>query len=113
MYEPFFAQWHRASHNIILGGGVELGVIGLSLLLLAWFGQFRMLRGISETDERWPFRLAFEGSLIALFVSGLFADIMIQKYVWLAFMLVAFTYNALPQRAVQRSPAEGSVLARA
>jgi O-antigen ligase len=103
VFQSFYAEWHRASHNIILGYGVELGIIGIVLLLLAWWGQFRMLSGIPENDRRWPYRLALEGALIALFLSGMFADIMIQKYVWLAFMLVAFTYNASPQRVAQRA----------
>lgn len=101
-YQATFVDWHRASHNILLGTGVELGVIGLALLLLAWWGQFRLLAPIPPGDDRYPLRLALEGSLIALFVAGMFADIMIEKYVWLAFMLVALTRNAVlkgPTRA--------------
>lgn len=95
VYEPFYANWHRASHNILLNTGVELGVIGLVLLLLAWWGQFRMLRSIGATDPRYPVRLALEAAVVGLFIAGLFADIMIEKYVWLAFMLIALTCNAL------------------
>jgi hypothetical protein len=104
VFESFYAEWHRASHNILLNAAVELGVIGLVLLLLAWYGQFRLLRFIPEGDVRYPLRLALEGTLIALFVSGLFADIMIEKYVWLAFMLVVLTRNAAPVAAAQPSP---------
>ena len=103
VFQTFFADWHRASHNIIIGYGVELGIIGLVLLLLAWWGQFRMLRGIGDDDERWPYRLGLEGATLALFFSGMFADIMSWKYLWLAFMLVAFTYNASPQRVYHRA----------
>jgi exopolysaccharide production protein ExoQ len=93
-FQPFYANWHRASHDILLGTAVELGVVGLTLLVLAWWGQFRMLAPIGEDDVRYPLRLALEGALIALFVCGLFADIMAEKYVWLAFMIVALTANA-------------------
>jgi O-antigen ligase len=93
VYESFYAQWHRASHNIVLGTAVELGAIGLILLVAGWVAQFRTLRFIQPADVRFPLRLALEGALIALFVSGFFLDIMIEKYVWLAFMLVALTYN--------------------
>lgn len=97
-FQPFYANWHRASHNILLGTAVELGLIGLVLLVLAWIGQFRLLGNIAATDVRYPMRLALESSLIGLFVCGLFADIMIWKYVWLAFMLVVLTRNAsVPQ----------------
>lgn len=95
-FQSFYANWHRASHNIILGTAVELGIIGLALLLLAWYGQFKLLAPIEPTDTRYPLRLALESALIGLFVCGLFADIMIEKYLWLAFMLVALARNAAP-----------------
>lgn len=95
-FQSFYANWHRASHNIVLGTAVELGLIGVALLLLAWYGQFKLLAPIPENDTRYPLRLALESSLIGLFVAGLFADIMIEKYVWLAFMLVALVRNAAP-----------------
>jgi exopolysaccharide production protein ExoQ len=95
-FQSFYANWHRGSHNILLGTAVELGIVGLVLLLLAWYGQFRLLAPIEQADVRYPLRLSLEGALIALFVCGLFADIMIEKYLWLAFMLVALTRNAAP-----------------
>jgi O-antigen ligase len=93
-FQPFYANWNRASHNILLGTAVELGSVGLILLVLAWIGQFRLLRSIPAGDMRYPLRLALEGAVIGLFVCGFFADIMIWKYVWLAFMLVVLTRNA-------------------
>lgn len=95
-FQSFYANWHRASHNIILGTAVELGIIGLALLLLAWWGQFKLLEPIEQTDSRYPLRLALESALIGLFVCGMFADVMIEKYLWLAFMLVALTRNTVP-----------------
>lgn len=95
-FQPFYANWHRASHNILLGTAVELGVIGLVLLVAAWVGQFRLLENIPQADARYPLRLALEGALIGLFVCGMFADIMIWKYVWVAFMLVVLTRNTNP-----------------
>jgi oligosaccharide repeat unit polymerase len=100
-FQPFYANWHRASHNILLGTAVELGVIGLVLLVLAWYGQFKLLAPITPNDSRYSLRLALESALIALFVCGMFADIMIEKYLWLAFMLVALSRNAAP---VERLP---------
>jgi O-antigen ligase len=94
VFEPAYTNWHRAPHNTLLGAAVELGLIGAILLLCAWIGQFRMLAAIPSADERFPARIALEGALIGLFVSGMFADLMIEKYVWLAFMMVALTYNA-------------------
>lgn len=100
-FEAFYTNWHRASHNILLNTGVELGVVGLVLLLMGWWGQFRLLKNIGAGDSRFPMRLALESSLIGLFVCGMFADIMIWKYVWLAFMMIVLTRNCI----VQPSPA--------
>ncbi|MGZ3497434.1 MAG: O-antigen ligase family protein [Vulcanimicrobiaceae bacterium] len=94
--QTFFTEWHRASHNILLGTGVELGTIGLVLLIAAWYGQFRMLRNIGSEDARYPMRVALEAALIGLFVAAMFVDMMIWKYLWLAFILVAMTRNAIP-----------------
>lgn len=92
--QSFFTKWHRASHNILLHTGVELGSIGLILFVLAWVGQFRLATKISAEHMLYPMRLAAEGALIGLFVAGLFADIMTQKYVWLGFMVIALIRNA-------------------
>lgn len=100
-FQPFYANWHRASHNILLGTAVELGVIGLVLLVAAWVGQFRLLEKIPLGDARYPLRLALEATIIGLFVCGLFADIMIWKYVWVAFMLVVLTRNTTPVPATR------------
>lgn len=92
--QSFFTKWHRASHNILLHTGVELGIVGLALFVMAWIGQIRLAIAISPNHLLYPMRLATEGALIGLFVAGLFADIMTQKYVWLGFMLIALVRNA-------------------
>jgi exopolysaccharide production protein ExoQ len=99
VFQPIFVHWGRASHNILIGGAVELGIIGLVLLLLAWWGQFRLLRDIPRTDSLYPLRVVLEASIIGLFICGLFADIMIEKYPWLAFMVVALVRTAWTRRA--------------
>jgi exopolysaccharide production protein ExoQ len=96
VFQPQYIGWDRASHNIIVGNSVELGIVGLALLLLAWWTQFRALRGVGPSDPRFRMRLLLEASIVGLFVSGLFADVMLTKYLWLAFMLVSLTRNAAP-----------------
>ncbi len=98
-HQQQFAQWHRAPHNLLLGTAVELGVVGLALLLAAWGAQFRLLRNIAPGDAEYPLRLALEAALIAIFVAALFLDVMVMKYLWLAFMLVAVVANAHAARA--------------
>ena len=88
------ATWHRAPHNLLVGTGVELGIIGLVLLLAAWGCQFNMLRKILPNEPEYPMRVALEATVIGTFIAALFLDVMIFKYVWLTFMLMALVRNA-------------------
>lgn len=99
VFQPFYTNWHRAPHNVFLGSAVDLGIIGLGLMMIAWIGQFKMLDFIEDTDSRYGLRLALQASVIALVVVALFSDIMISKYTWLLFMMIALTRNARPESA--------------
>jgi O-antigen ligase len=105
VFQPQYIGWDRASHNIIVGNGVELGIIGLAILLIGWWTQFRALRGIASDDPRYRLRLLLEASVLGLFVSGLFADVMLTKYLWVAFMIMSLTRNAVTVRAPIATPA--------
>ena len=99
--EHHYTWWHRAPHNILLSTGVELGIVGLVLFLIAYAQQFRTLRVVGRQDPLFTVRVAVEGALIGLFVAGLFLDILYTKYFWLALMLAMLVRNAAyaPQRA--------------
>lgn len=88
------ANWHRASHDLLIGTSVELGIVGTVLLLLAWGSQFYMLRAIEPTEPEYPLRVAAEAAVLGIFVAALFLDVMTFKYVWLAFMFIAILRNA-------------------
>lgn len=94
VFQPFYTNWHRAPHNIFLGNSVDLGIFGLALIVIAWVSQFKMLNFIQATDTRYGLRLALQASVIALIVVACFSDIMISKYTWLLFMMIALTRNA-------------------
>jgi O-antigen ligase len=89
-----FANWHRAPHDLLLNTAVELGIIGLALMLGAWIAQFRTTRVVPPTDPDYPLRLAVEAAIIATFIAAIFLDVMVFKYVWLTFMLGAILRNA-------------------
>lgn len=89
-----FSDWHRAPHNVLIGTSVELGIIGLCLLLIAWIGQFRMLRHIPPSDPDYTPRIALEATVIGTFIAALFLDVLTFKYLWLTFMLMAILRNA-------------------
>ena len=94
VFQPFFTNWHRAPHNLLLGTAVDLGIIGLAFMLIAWFGQFKTLSFIDAMDRRFGLRITLQGCVVAMFVIAMFSDIMARKYIWLLFMLIALTRNA-------------------
>lgn len=99
VFQPFYTNWHRAPHNVFLGTAVDLGIIGLALMLLAWIGQFKLLDFIADTDARFGLRITLQASVVALVIVSLFSDIMISKYTWLLFMLIVLTRNTRMESA--------------
>lgn len=93
-HQAYFANWHRAPHDLLIGTTVELGLIGLTLLLAGWISQFRTLRDIRPSSPDHPLRLALEATVIGTFVAALFLDVMTLKYLWLTFMLMLIVRNA-------------------
>jgi O-antigen ligase len=97
VYQAAFQGWSRPSHSLIVGSLSELGVVGLVLVLSAWFVSFRELRKVSATSEWFGLRLAFEGTIVALFALALTIDPTYVKYIWLAQSLsLMFLNQALP-----------------
>src|SRR4029077_9272849 len=89
IYQSHYLNWHRAPHNTLLAMGVELGIIGLCLGVIAWYGQWRMLSFIPKSDSLYELRTALEAAVVALSVSSLFLGILNDKFTWLAFALMA------------------------
>lgn len=100
--EHRYTFWHRAPHNILLSTGVELGIVGVAALVGAMIVQFRTLRVIDLGSSLYGVRVAVEGSLIGLFVAGMFLDILTTKYFWLALMLAMLVRNTAfaPRKAL-------------
>lgn len=102
--ESYYTHWHRVSHNVLVGTSVELGIVGLVLLLGGWWYQFRALHFIPADNPLFSLRTALEAGVAGLFVAGFFLDIMTEKYLWLAFILVALTRNAARATQTQERP---------
>jgi O-antigen ligase len=92
--QSHFSGWHRAPHDLIVQTAVELGVLGLALMLAAWVVQFRVVRDVPKSDPDYAIRLALEATVIGTFVAALVLDLMVMKYLWLTFMLMAIVRNA-------------------
>jgi O-antigen ligase len=90
----FYHRWMEDSHNLIVNTGVELGVIGVAIVLAAWFLQFRTVSRIPRSSPLGAARSAIEAGTIGLFVVAMTVDIMWYKYLWIAFMLAVLCRNA-------------------
>jgi O-antigen ligase len=88
------APWMQDAHNVIVSTVVELGVIGLVLVLVAWFYQYRITSMIPRSSPLFSARIAIETGTVGLFVNALAVDLMFYKYLWLAFTLGAFVRSA-------------------
>lgn len=87
-------RWMEDSHNLIVGTSVELGIIGLVLMLVAWYFQFRVVRAIPPSSQLFELRVAVEASTLGLFVVAMSLDVMFYKYLWLGFMMALLVRNA-------------------
>src|SRR5579872_190325 len=100
VYQKYYANWHRAPHDMLVEFSVELGIIGIILLLTAWYVQMRSLRMIGPSNQLFDMRIALEAAMVSVFVAGLLVSVMTAKCTWLLFSLMAAT-RAL---AVSRAP---------
>ena len=88
-FAPVFKGYGRAAHNIYLGTWVELGMVGIALLLLAVRSQFRdVARARVEFD---PIFVGSEAACWAILVAGFFLDVLWRKYFWLSWILLTIS----------------------
>jgi len=85
VYQRVLVGWNRGAHNLFVATGVELGIVGIALMLAAWIYQFRALRQIGAHHKLYDLRVAFEASVLGMFVVANFIDVMYFKYTWLTF----------------------------
>ena len=97
-YQRLFQGWSRPSHNLIVGTAVELGVIGLGLVLGAWWLSLKQTWDVPRRHPLAPVAYACEAACAGLFVCALTLDVLWYKYIWVAFMLVVMTSNAVHPR---------------
>jgi O-antigen ligase len=85
----FYTGWSREAHDLIISAFVELGIVGGSLVLYAFWRQFRELRAIPLDDPDVWLRLMAEGGILAVFVVAIFLDILPLKPAWVLPLLIA------------------------
>ena len=95
-----FHAWAEDSHNLIASTAVELGVIGLVLMLAAWIFQFRTVAHIPRSSSLSDLRTTVEAATIGLFIVAMTVDLMWYKYLWILFMMSVLVRNAWKSRPV-------------
>lgn len=93
-----YVSWHRAPHNILIETGVDLGIVGIIIVAVAFFMQFHdlSLRGAGGLLEN--LRIALQATVIGVCVDALFLDFMDRKFLWVLFMLIALVRSTIISR---------------
>jgi O-antigen ligase len=103
------------AHSLVLHYLVELGFVGLALIALFFWSEFRSLRHIGKSGELRDYRIAMEGSLIAIAFVSLTIDLFTYKYAWLVFFMIALMRSASVadhRKAEIRSARSAMIVAR-
>jgi O-antigen ligase len=98
---PHFVGFSRAPHNIYLSTGVELGLVGLVLLLGAIVRHVLLAAKGSNAVPDGALRLqlvSYEAALWGLLVCGFFFDLLWDEYFWLTLMLMVMTVHVRKAR---------------
>jgi putative inorganic carbon (HCO3(-)) transporter len=87
-YQPQFVEWNRDPHNLLMSTAVELGLVGVALLLVVLVLQYRSTRLIPPDNPFSWLSPVFRAALVGLVVSAMFVDVLATKFAWLLFMEV-------------------------
>ncbi|MEA2688663.1 MAG: hypothetical protein QOD51_1270 [Candidatus Eremiobacteraeota bacterium] len=105
VFQFYNAGWGRPPHNTPLQTAVELGVLGLVLMMLAYFTTFRQFKGIRRDNPLYDLRTAFIASLIGLGVCSLFIGLETYKYFWITLATTAQIRTVARARQAAQAPA--------
>lgn len=90
-FAPLFKGFTRAPHSIYLGLGVEVGIVGLTILFAACFSQFRQAMKVADntTVVAKPLLVSFEAACWSIMIAGIFLDVLWRKEFWFSWILLA------------------------
>lgn len=111
VWNQFYEHWHRGPHNIILQVWVEQGLIGLGIMLLAWWLTYRSMTHIPKDSKRYDERIAVEAGVFGAFFAGIFVGIMLSKFTFWMFTMVSL-YRQVTLRSVKAELAAKAPLDR-
>lgn len=94
VHQPYPYGWESPAHNLPLHYMVELGVVGLALVVSFFVTQLLSLRVIPRGSDLYDYRIALEAALIATAIVSMTIDLFTYKYAWLTFSMIALLRNA-------------------
>jgi O-antigen ligase len=91
----------RVAHNVYLGTWVELGIVGLALLLAVFFAHMRISkRTNASTAAEIAFPAAIEAACFGFMVIAFFGDILWRKALWMPWILIVWASRVRVDRPV-------------
>jgi O-antigen ligase len=105
-YAPVFEGFGRGAHNIYLGMWVELGIIGLLLMLGAVIAHLHEAQPAltARSGRRDILLIATEAACWGMLACGFFLDIVWRKPFWLVWMLLPVAVRIHKSRAAGSGP---------
>jgi O-antigen ligase len=80
----------RSAHNTFLGTWVELGAVGLALLLVVFFVHLRTSKRSNGSTAEIAFPAAIEAACFGFLVIAFFGDVLWRKAVWMPWILAVW-----------------------
>lgn len=111
VWNQYYEHWHRGPHNIILQAWVEQGLIGLGIMLLAWWLTYKSMAHVPKDHPRYDERVAVEAGVFGAFVAAIFVGVMLSKFTFWMFTIVSL-YRQVTLRSVNASLAAKKPLDR-
>lgn len=102
VFQPYDMGWSRAAHNMLIQNGVEYGIVGLALLVLAVVLTVRSLPSLRRDHPMFGMRASLIGGLLGLCAAGFFVDLTTAKVFWLALALIALLRGCLAAEQASR-----------
>ncbi|MFN2462118.1 MAG: O-antigen ligase family protein, partial [Candidatus Velthaea sp.] len=74
VYHPSYTHWHIVAHDLLAQTGVELGIIGIVLVAIAWIASLRDPSGSWRNDPFSDWWRAAQAGCAGILCSALFVD---------------------------------------
>lgn len=94
IFERYDVGWDMASHDLLVHYGVELGLVGLALVVAWGAAQWLMARALPKIGLIGDVRAICLASLGALTFAAFFIDLFDVKFVWVLFGLIVQARSA-------------------